>query len=314
MKKKITTGMIIAGSVILSAGLAGCGAQNTKQADITKDSLIQKAADTFASLKSVDADIDMDMDVKISATGFSMEMKNDAQMEAESCNDGSSHIKGHMNMSAIGMEKDADVEMYTVKEGDEFIQYYKITESGNEDVWTYSKSDNQALASVEELDESKVNEAVQKLNGVFSDMKLHKDTVNFNNVNCYLMEGTVEGEKIAQFMTETVPDIDQTALDSYKMMDFDTSFYFKANDETPYAVVIDMKDAVKNIVAAQLDQTEGLNMDISAEEMKATVIFNSFNNVKEIKVPEEVKKKAVETSEPFDMTSLTGMFGQNGSM
>ena len=219
-----------------------------------------------------------------------------------------------MNMPAIGMEKDADVEMYTVKEGDEFIQYYKITESGNEDVWTYSKSDNQALASVEELDESKVNEAVQKLNGVFSDMKLHKDTVNFNNVNCYLMEGTVEGEKIAQFMTETVPDIDQTALDSYKMMDFDTSFYFKANDETPYAVVIDMKDAVKNIVAAQLDQTEGLNMDISAEEMKATVIFNSFNNVKEIKVPEEVKKKAVETSEPFDMTSLTGMFGQNGSM
>ena len=101
MKKKITTGMMIAGSVILSAGLAGCGAQNTKQADITTDSLIQKAADAFASLKSVDADLDMDMDVKISATGFSMDIKNDAQMEVEGCNDGSSHINGHVKMSAI---------------------------------------------------------------------------------------------------------------------------------------------------------------------------------------------------------------------
>ena len=63
-----------------------------------------------------------------------------------------------------------------------------------------------------------------------------------------------------------------------------------------------MKDAIEKIVADQLGQTVGLDMDVSAEEMKVSLMFNSFNNVKEIKVPEEVKQKAVETSEQFDVT------------
>ena len=37
MNKKITTGIMIAGATIMSIGLVGCGAQNTKQAKVLKD-------------------------------------------------------------------------------------------------------------------------------------------------------------------------------------------------------------------------------------------------------------------------------------
>lgn len=311
MKKKITTGIMIAGAAILSAGLAGCGAQNTKQAEVTKDSLIEKAADVFASSKSVDADLDMDMDVKLSGSGFSMDIKYDAKMDVEVCKDGTSHLNGHVKMSALGMNADSEVEMYTVKEGNELIQYYMKSQSGQEaGSWMHTKSGDYALGTAEKLDVSEILEAFSEMQDMFSDLKLQKDTVDYNNVNCYLMDGTIKGEKLAEFISEYGSDIDQTSIEAYKKMDFKASFYFKAKDETPYAVVVDMKDAIEKIVADELGQTEGVDMDVSAEEMKVSLMFNSFDNVKEIKVPEEVKQKAVETTEPFDITELFEIQGQ----
>lgn len=313
MKKRILTGIILAGTVAVTTGLAGCGggAQPTRQA-VTKDSLLEKAADTFASMESVDADLDINMFVKMSSTGFNMEIKNNSEMEIEGCNDGSSHVKGHLNLSAIGQEKDADFEMYTVKEGDELIKYSKTTESGNEGVWTYTKTGDYTLGTAEEFDTSRISEAVQKLQNALSELKLHEGTIDYNNVNCYLMDGTISGKKLAQVMGETVTDMDKTTLESYKMLDFDTSLYFRSSDETPYAIVIDMGKAIEKLIASQSDQMQGMNMDISAEDMKISIILNSLNDVKEISVPGEVKNSAIESTEAFNMQDIMGIYGQYG--
>ena len=134
--------------------------------------------------------------------------------------------------------------------------------------------------------------------------------LNYNNVNCYLMDGTIKGDKLAKMMSESGQDVDQASAENLKNMDFDTSIYFRANDETPYAIEIDLGKAIEGVLAAQSQQMQEIQgLDISAEEMKVKVIFNAFNNVKEISVPEDVKKSAIEGDATFDMQDFMGVDG-----
>lgn len=308
MKKKMITGLALAGIAAVSAGLAGCGGQPVKQAAVTKDSLLEKAVDTFADMKSADADIKMDLDVKMSASGFSMEMKNNTDMKLEGITDGTSHMKGHMNLVALGQNKDADIETYTVKDGNDLIQYSKTAESGSDGTWTYTViPDGAQLTTSSGLDVSKIAEAYEKMKDAFSELTLHDGTVNYNDVDCYLMDGTITGEKLVQIMSESGQEADQTTVENAKMMNYDTALYFRASDETIYAVEMDLGKAMENMIAAQTSQNTGMDMDISAEAMKVGVIFNSFNSVNEVTVPEEVKKSAIESSEAMDIQSLIGI-------
>ncbi len=310
MKKRIITGIAMTGIVGVSAVLAGCGGQTTKQAGITKDSLIEKAVDTFAKMESLDADIDMNMDVTMSATGLSISMKNDSEMNVAGITDGTSHVKGKMNLVAMGQDRNVDIESYTVKEGNDLIQYSKASEAGTDSGWTYTKAGEGFVQSASELDVSKISEAAEKLGEACSDLKLHDETVNYNNVNCYLMDGTIKGDKLAKMMSESGQDVDQASAENLKNMDFDTSIYFRANDETPYAIEIDLGKAIEGVLAAQSQQMQEIQgLDISAEEMKVKVIFNAFNNVKEISVPEDVKKSAIEGDATFDMQDFMGVDG-----
>ena len=101
------------------------------------------------------------------------------------------------------MNADSEVEMYTVKEGNELIQYYMKSQSGQEaGSWMHTKSGDYALGTAEKLDVSEILEACSEMQDMFSDLKLQKDTVDYNNVNCYLMDGTIKGEKLAEFIRE----------------------------------------------------------------------------------------------------------------
>ena len=311
MKKRIFTGIVLAGAVVLSAGMAGCGAQATKQAEIlTKDTLLEKAVDTFTNMRSMNMDMSMDMAVKMSASGFSMEMKEEMDFNVTSTNDGKSHLTGEAYISALGQEKDINMESYTVREGNDLTQYSRMGEGSNEGSWYYKKTKadaDEAVDAVSEMSVSQIADMYSKLKDSFSDLTLHEEKVSYNNVECYLMDGTIKGEKLAQTMQSANREIPEESLKSMQMIDMDTSLYFRADDETPYAIEIDLGKAIEDMLAAQYEQMQG--MEISAEEMKVGLIFNSFNSVNEIKVPDSVKNTAVEGVDSLDVQSLMGISG-----
>lgn len=311
MKKRIFTGIALAGAAALSVSMAGCGAGATKQAEVlTKDTLLDKALDTFTNMRSMDADISMDMAVKMSASGFSMEMENKMDMNAAGTKDGNSHLTGKSHISALGQEREINMESYTVREGNELTQYSRMGEGSNEGSWSYVKTTADAVDAadtVSEMSVSQIADMYSKLKDSFSDLTLHEEKVRYNNVECYLMDGTIKGEKLAQTMQSTNQEVTEESLKSMQLMDLGASLYFRADDEAPYAVEIDLGKAIEDMLAAQSDQMQG--MEISAEEMKVGVIFNSFNNVNEIKVPDAVKNSAVESADISDVLDIQNFMG-----
>ena len=317
MKKKIITGIAVIGMIAVSAPLAGCGAQATRQAEpVTKDSLLDKALDTFTKMESMNADINLNMDLKLGATGISMEMENKTDMNVEGIKDGDSHITGNLHVVAMGQEKDVQIESYTVREGDDTVHYSKTDDGSNKGNWTYFKTpaDISGITDttgsgndISEMSISQIADIYSRLKESFSDLNLHSETVSYNNVNCYLMDGTIKGEKLAQLTDTLGQNPDEASLQNMKMMDLDTKLYFRSNDETPYAIEIDLGKAIENIISSQSEQMKGV--EVSAEEMKVGIIFDSFNEVKEVKVPDSIKNNATESTDSLDVQSLIGLNG-----
>lgn len=303
MKKRALKGVMIAGAVISVIGAVGCSNQPTRSVALTKDDLIEKAVETFAKTKSVDADLDADMNMKLSATGLNMEVKYQADFNAVSNDSGESHVKGNMDISGVGLENTIELENYTVKDNNDFLRYTRSNEAGTEGTWTYSRaSDVQDIDITSEMSISQLADAYGKLKDSLSELKLENGTVSFNNTSCYLVSGTITGDKLADLMSSSGQDIDAEAKESISMIDLDTELYFKASDETPYAVVMDMREAIENIIGAQVGDSTG--MDISVDKMKFEIIFNSFDKTADINVPDNVKNSAVETVDGLDIQNL----------
>ena len=302
MKKRIFTGIILAGTVAVTAGLAGCGGQ-TKQA-VTKDDLLEKAVDTFTKMQSMDADVKMDMAMNMSASGISMDMKNKADMNAVGIKDGATHVTGKMDVSALGQERALEVESYTVKEGTDMVQYSKVAESGSAGTWTKTTTNVGELTdSSSQLSVSQIGEAYAKLKDSLSDLTLQSGTVNYNNTNCYLVSGTVKGEKLAEIAGSSGQTIPEETKKSLEQLNIDTQLYFRADDETPYAIEADMADAIEKMMKAQ-SSSAMQGMEMTAEEMKMSVVFNSFDKVKDVTVPDDVKQNAVEGADALNVQSL----------
>ena len=197
-----------------------------------------------------------------------------------------------------------------MREGNELTQYSRMGEGSNEGSWSYVKTTADAVDAadtVSEMSVSQIADMYSKLKDSFSDLTLHEEKVRYNNVECYLMDGTIKGEKLAQTMQSTNQEVTEESLKSMQLMDLGASLYFRADDEAPYAVEIDLGKAIEDMLAAQSDQMQG--MEISAEEMKVGVIFNSFNNVNEIKVPDAVKNSAVESADISDVLDIQNFMG-----
>ena len=270
---------------------------------MTKDALLDKAAETFATLESVDADVDMNYDMNISADGMSMDMSMSADMNVVSDKENASHLTGDMEMKMLGQDMDMDIETYTVKEGDEYIAYSKVTGTGvDEGNWTYRKIDDPGTDS-SEMSVSQIADAYNQLKDSLSDLTLQSGTVSYNGENCYLISGTIPGEKFAELAKKAGQDMSSEGAENLKLMDLDTEVYFKASDQTPYAMVMDLSKAIENMIKSQAGDQLG-SYDISANESKISVVFNELNGSTDIVVPDDVKQSATESEDSIDVQDM----------
>ena len=60
---------------------------------------------------------------------------------------------------------------------------------------------------------------------------------------------------------------------------------------------------IEQMMKAQASSTMQ-GMEMTAEEMKLSVVFNSFDKVKDVTVPDDVKQNAVEGADALDVQSL----------
>ena len=314
MKKISAAAFILAGVLTFSAGMSGCAwvtdpVKQESVSGVTKESLIEKAVRTFTEIRSLDMDLKTEMDLRIGTKGFELELKSESDAGIEDIMNGSSHFEGNIKLSALGLDNTIGFERYQEKEGEGTVDYTKLSVSGEEGIWIRSVYDGstKSVQAAEEAGGIKQMSAVQ-LSDVYSrfkesiaDLKLEEGTVSYNGTDCYLVSGNITGDKLAAILQATGQDISVQEND-FSVIDMDVRLYFKADDETPYAAELDLEDTIRKIVSSQAESLSG--MEIWADTVKLTLVFNEYDKLTDIKVPDEVKDNALDGIDSLNVQNL----------
>ena len=125
--KLVTLGMA---AMMTAALMSGCG----KKA--TPENLLKDMAKNMKDTESVVANMKMDMEMGDDTTTIGIQMDMDIDMDLKS---GESHAKGAVDMKMMGTNVGTEIEMYTVKEKDQYIVYTMAN-----DQWQKEEMDDSA--------------------------------------------------------------------------------------------------------------------------------------------------------------------------
>lgn len=129
--KLVTLGMA---AMMTAALMSGCG----KKA--TPENLLKDMAKNMKDTESVVANMKMDMEMGDDTTTIGIQMDMDIDMDLKS---GESHAKGAVDMKMMGTNVGTEIEMYTVKEKDQYIVYTMAN-----DQWQKEEMDERQVVSV----------------------------------------------------------------------------------------------------------------------------------------------------------------------
>ena len=132
--KLVTLGMA---AMMTAALMSGCG----KKA--TPENLLKDMAKNMKDTESVVANMKMDMEMGDDTTTIGIQMDMDIDMDLKS---GESHAKGAVDMKMMGTNVGTEIEMYTVKEKDQYIVYTMAN-----DQWQKEEMDDSAADMAGEL-------------------------------------------------------------------------------------------------------------------------------------------------------------------
>ena len=274
MKKRILLVLCICMVTILA--ITGCKSATT--ASILKD-MVEKTKD----IKSTDMNIKMVMDIESAESGTTQNMKFDIDMNAQTTVDPEvCKIDGNMNMSFLNMNQSRGMKVYSVKEQDG--SYTNYTFIDGQKAWSKAKA-NVNTDGMSELADFKSFE------GVFDNFQLADGTTDINNISCYKLTGTIEGENLSKILGSVKSLANTLKEGDLSGIKANVDFYVNAKDMTPVQVKVDLKDSdLSNAFG-----TSG-NEKLKANEYYVSVTYNGINTVDKIDVPEDVKNNAVEGS------------------
>ena len=130
--KLVTLGMA---AMMTAALMSGCG----KKA--TPENLLKDMAKNMKDTESVVANMKMDMEMGDDTTTIGIQMDIDMDLKS-----GESHAKGAVDMKMMGTNVGTEIEMYTVKEKDQYIVYTMAN-----DQWQKEEMDDSAADMAGEL-------------------------------------------------------------------------------------------------------------------------------------------------------------------
>ena len=182
--KLVTLGMA---AMMTAALMSGCG----KKA--TPENLLKDMAKNMKDTESVVANMKMDMEMGDDTTTIGIEMDMDIDMDLKS---GESHAKGAVDMKMMGTNVGTEIEMYTVKEKDQYIVYTMAN-----DQWQKEEMDDSAADMAGEL-----SDLTGSMGGHAKSFEMSKEKVEVNGEKCFEMKGEIKGSDIVGMMESGMAD------------------------------------------------------------------------------------------------------------
>lgn len=276
MKKKMVC-VILAGAMAMTS-LTGCSA--LLPGKVTAESLVTNAFgnEPEDGKRALDIDLKVGLNMEMDMSGMGMEGSMDMaiDMEANMKSNGKyGHMEGGAEISMFGMKMPQNLETYY--DYGEGVQYDYDSESG---IWTFSDME----------DGTDVTGIVDGFaDGLFDELEL-KDHRRGEE---YVVSGTLSYDDLEDFagagFTGDLAEID----DALEDMEF--AIEMKFDEKTKLIKSLDMDVDVSGSV-------EGVEIN----EFDISVTFNQIGGDVDVKIPMDVKKKAVDASDAGTAGTDTG--------
>lgn len=271
MKKKLS--LVLCICMITMLAITGCG-------KVSRESILADLTTNTKEVKSADMNIKMVVDMDATANGTTQNTKIDCDVNAQATTDPSvCKIDGKFDMALLGMNQSMGVKSYSIKEEDGSYTTYTFVEG--QDKWTKSKVSQ---------DSDKMNELAnfKAMEGMFDNFQLVDGTTDVNNVKCYKLTGSFEGDNLEK-MLGSVETLSGNMKDSLGGLKANVEAYVNAKDMMPVQIKIDFKDSD---LSGAMGATEGSTLKVN--DFYITLTYNGMNTIDKLEVPENVKKNAVE--------------------
>ncbi len=283
---------------VTAIGLGGCKKETT-------ESLMKKAAENTTKAESYHMNLSMNVGMKMESSGIRMDMILGGELGADyMAAPQTYYVDGGFQIELLGQKQEMELECYMVPEEGKMAAYGNMKFLDQESGWT------KTTVSAEETDTKDLTtfmEDFQKENMELfvSTMTLDEKTVNLHEMECYHITGKVTGEQIETMLTnlmqsEAVVSLEdqeaiQTTLEEFdlKGLAIPVEYWISKKEKLPVKIHMDLKSALDGMMKSVSELT-GQDINVTFKTCSLDITYHSYNQIKEITVPEEVKEKAGE--------------------
>ncbi len=270
-RKSCCSLLVILTLVLLAAAVfGGCG----KKQKVTAESLMEEVKAAMEDVESARMNLVANIVMKIKQSGISMDLKVDMDMDMEVTNDPpAAYVKADLSMNLMGLSM--ELESYSVEEDGKQVTY-----SGMAGEWT--------------REEQSVTQKSADMNAMITggtSYELQDKTEKVDGREVYVLNGKVSGKYMEGVMGEMSNGMGSVPVDWSKM---EMNMVVKVDVKTkePVAAEIDCGDALGELMKGAMGAAGVGDAEISIQEFVMTCTYESFNDVDEIVVPEDVKAAA----------------------
>lgn len=262
MRGKRSLFLVLAGIILVSSVLAGCGKQ------MTAEKLIKEMEENCQKTESIEGDFNFGMVIDMEESGVSMNMGMGMDGTFEMMNTPAvMHLKGAMNIDLMNLKM--DMELYTKQEDEKTTAYVKLADQWN-------KTEQEAGEKTEEKPSAQ---------DIFSEWVLLDKTEKIEGRESYVLTGEISSEKLEKLLVSFKEAIEsQGGNVDFKSVNIPLTLNVYKDSKLPASMEIDMNAFVSNILKAASSESEGIT---TTEDCKLVITFKQYDQVKGIEIPKE---------------------------
>ena len=247
-------------AVMAAALMSGCG----KKA--TPENLFSDMGKNTENIQSASCSLNFTMEMSDGTASLAFVTDMDLEITADPQ---AFHGKGQVELNAYGMEEAHDLEIYQVREGNEYVSYTLA-----DDVWSRS-------TQTDGTDDFNMDIAGM---GTRAEMyEMAGKLVEVNGKDCFEMAGDIGGDAVSGMLGEDILNtLKGLGLDEETLSEVEIPCIIDVYRDgiLPARIFIDMSEIIDTMAGAA-------GQDITVSTCGIELIYEEYNCVDEIRVPEE---------------------------
>ena len=247
-------------AVMAAALMSGCG----KKA--TPENLFSDMGKNTENIQSASCSLNFTMEMSDGTASLAFVTDMDLEITADPQ---AFHGKGQVELNAYGMEEAHDLEIYQVREGNEYVSYTLA-----DDVWSRS-------TQTDGTDEFNMDIAGM---GTRAEMyEMAGKLVEVNGKDCFEMVGDIGGDAVSGMLGEDILEsLAGLNLDEETLSEVEIPCIIDVYRDgiLPARIFIDMSEIIDTMAGAA-------GQDITVSTCSIVLIYEEYNCVDEVRVPEE---------------------------